>query len=157
MRRILFENVKVPWDRVFLHNNVAMTREIYFRTPGHSLANHQANVRFVEKLRLIVAIAHKLTESNKAGAIPAVQSTLGNLAAQLATLESMVRGQIYDCEDMPNGYVTINRRFMYAALHWCTNNHSKICDVVRELMGGGPIQMPADSSVMEDPELNKKV
>ena len=46
---ILFENVKVPWDRVFLHNNVAMTREIYFRTPGHALANHQANVRFVEK------------------------------------------------------------------------------------------------------------
>ncbi|MGB0575569.1 MAG: 4-hydroxyphenylacetate 3-hydroxylase family protein [Alphaproteobacteria bacterium] len=153
---ILFENVKVPWDRVFLHNNVAMTREIYFRTPGHSLANHQANIRFVEKLRLIVAIAHKLTESNKAGAIPAVQSTLGNLAAQLATLEGMVRGQIFDCEDMPNGHVTINRRFMYAALHWCTNNHSKICDVVRELTGGGPIQMPADSSVMEDPELNKK-
>ena len=110
----------------------------------------------LKKLRLIVAIAHKLTESNKAGAIPAVRGTLGNLAAQLATLESMVRGQIYDCEDMPNGYVTINRRFMYAALHWCTNNHSKICDVVRELMGGGPIQMPADSSVMEDPELNKK-
>ena len=153
---ILFENVKVPWERVFLHNNVAMTREIYFKTPGHSLANHQANIRFAEKLRLIVAIARKLTESNKAGNIPAVKSTLGNLAAQLATLDGMVRGQIFDCEDMPGGYVTINKRFMYAALHWCTNNYSTICDVVRELMGGGPIQMPADSSVMEDPDLNKK-
>ena len=153
---ILFENVKVPWERVFLHNNVAMTREIYFKTPGHALANHQANIRFAEKLRLIVAIARKLTESNKAGNIPAVQSTLGNLAAQLATLDGMVRGQIFDCEDMPGGHVTINKRFMYAALHWCTNNYSAICDVVRELMGGGPIQMPADSSVMEDPELNKK-
>ncbi len=153
---ILFENVKVPWERVFLHNNVAMTREIYFRTPGHSLANHQANIRFVEKLRLIVGIAHKLTESNKAGAIPAVQSTLGKLAAHLANLEGMVRGQIFDYEKMPGGYVTINRRFMYAALHWCSNNHSKICDIVRELMGGGPIQMPADSSVMDDPEVYKK-
>jgi len=153
---ILFENVKVPWERVFLHNNVAMTREIYFRTPGHSLANHQANIRFVEKLRLIVGIAHKLTESNKAGSIPAVQSTLGKLAAQLANLEGMVRGQIFDYEKMPGGYVTINRRFMYAALHWCSNNHSKICDIVRELMGGGPIQMPADSSVMDNPEIYKK-
>ena len=153
---ILFENVKVPWERVFLHNNVPMTREIYFRTPGHSLANHQANIRFAEKLRLIVALAHKLTQSNKAGAIPAVQSTLGNLAAQLGALEGMIRGQIHDCEDMPGGYVTVNRRFMYAALHWCTNNHSAICDIVRELMGGGPIQMPADSSVMGDAELYKK-
>ncbi len=153
---ILFENVKIPWERVFLHNNVEMTREIYFRTPGHSLANHQANIRFVEKLRLIVGVAHKLTESNKAGSIPAVKSTLGKLAAQLASLEGMVRGQIFDCEKMPGGFVTVNRRFMYAALHWCSNNHSKICDVVRELMGGGPIQMPADSSVMDDPEIYKK-
>ena len=155
---ILFENVKVPWERVFLHNNTEMSREIYMRTPGHSLANHQANVRFLEKLKLIVALAHKLTQSNRADRIPAVQSTLGKLAAMLATLEGMIMGQLHGCEEMVpgSGYVTVNRRYMYAALYWCTNNHSAICDMVRELMGGGPIQMPADSSVMADPELNEK-
>ena len=155
---VLFENVHVPWERVFLHNNVAMTREIYMRTPGHSLANHQANVRFLEKLKLIVGIAHKLTVSNKADKIPAVQSTLGKLAAMLATLEGLLMGQLYGCEEVVpgSGYVTVNRRYMYAALHWCTSNHSQICDIVRELMGGGPIQMPADASVMSDPELNAK-
>lgn len=155
---VLFENVHVPWEKVFLHNNVAMTREIYMRTPGHSLANHQANVRFLEKLKLIVGLAHKLTVSNKAVAIPAVQSTLGKLAAMLATLEGLIMGQLYGCEEVVpgSGYVTVNRRYMYAALHWCTNHHSEICDIVRELMGGGPIQMPADSSVMSDPELYEK-
>ena len=155
---VLFENVKVPWENVFLHNNVEMTREIYMRTPGHSLANHQANVRFLEKLKLIVAVAHKLTVSNKAANIPAVQSVLGKLAAKLATLEGLLMGQLYGCEEIVpgSGFVTVNRRYMYAALHWCTNNHSEICDIVRELMGGGPIQMPADSSVMLDPELNEK-
>jgi 4-hydroxyphenylacetate 3-monooxygenase len=155
---ILFEDVKVPWERVFLHKDTHMSREIYMQTPGHSLANHQANVRFLEKLKLIVALAHKLTRSNKADKIPAVQSTLGKLAALLATLEGMIMGQLHGCEEMVpgSGYVTVNRRYMYAALHWCTNNHSAICDMVRELMGGGPIQMPADSSVMADPELNEK-
>ena len=52
---VLFEDVRVPWEDVFLHDDVAMTREIYVRTPGHSLANHQANIRFLEKLKLIVA------------------------------------------------------------------------------------------------------
>ena len=155
---VLFENVHVPWERVFLHNNVEMTREIYMQTPGHSLANHQANVRFLEKLKLIVAVAHKLTMSNKAGNIPAVQSVLGKLAAKLASLEAMIMGQLHGCEELVpgSGYVTVNRRYMYAALHWCTTNHSEICDIVRELMGGGPIQMPADASVMQDPELNEK-
>ena len=78
---VLFENVKVPWERVFCHDNVEMTRAIYMRTPGHAMANHQANVRFLEKLKLIVGIAKKLSEMNNVGHIPAVQFTLGRLAA----------------------------------------------------------------------------
>ena len=154
---VLFEDVHVPWEDVFLHDNVEMTREIYVRTPGHSLANHQANIRFLEKLRLIVGVAHRVCVSNRTIGIPAVTTTLGDLAAQLAALEGMLMGQIHSCEEMVPGFVTVNRRYMYAALHWCSNNHAAICDTVRELLGGGPIQMPADSSVLEDPALAGEV
>ena len=44
---------------------------------------------------------------------------------------------------------------MYAALHWCTNQYNLVCDTVRELMGGGPFQMPADISVLQDPKMRK--
>lgn len=150
---LLFENVKVPWEKVFCHNNVEMTRAIYLVTPGHSLANHQANIRFLEKLKLIVGLAACIADANNASHIPAVQTTLGQLAAMQAALEGMIMGQIQSCEEVAPGYQTVNRRYMYAALHWCTTNHSAICDIVRELMGGGPFQMPADSSVLEDPQL----
>src|SRR5262245_1019306 len=53
---VLFENVHVPWERVFCHDNIEMTRAIYMLTPGHAMANHQANVRFLEKLKLIVEL-----------------------------------------------------------------------------------------------------
>src|SRR5262249_6127051 len=48
------------------------------------------------------------------------------------------------------------RRFMYAGLDWCTQNYSKFVDELRELCGGGVFQMPADISVMDDPELAKQ-
>ncbi len=155
---VLFEDVRVPWENVFLHDDVEMTRAIYTLTPGHSLANHQANVRFLEKLKLIVAVANRIAHMNDAASIPAVQGLLGELAAKLAALEGLIRGQLLDCEEMApgSGYVTVNRRYMYAALHWCATNHSEICDRVRELMGGGVFQMPADSSVLADPELAEK-
>src|SRR6185295_18324170 len=91
---VLFDNVKVPWERVFCHDNIEMTRAIYMLTPGHVTANHQANVRFLEKLKLIVGIAKKLTEMNNAGQVPAVQFALGRLAAMQATLEGLIMGQI---------------------------------------------------------------
>src|SRR5258708_38340251 len=78
---VLFDNVKVPWERVFCHDNVEITRAIYMRTPGHAMANHQANVRFLEKLKLIVGIASKVADMNGARDVPAVQVTLGALAA----------------------------------------------------------------------------
>ena len=91
---VLFENVQVPWERVFCHDNVEMTRAIYMRTPGHAMANHQANVRFLEKLKLIIGIASKVADMNGARGVPAVQFTLGRLAAMEATLEGLIMGQI---------------------------------------------------------------
>jgi 4-hydroxyphenylacetate 3-monooxygenase len=148
---VLFENVHVPWERVFCHDNVEMTRAIYLRTPGHALANHQANVRFLEKLNLIVGLARRLAESNNVAQVPAVQFTLGRLAAMQATLEGLIMGQIACGEAQVPSYHTVNRRYVYAALHWCTNHYAEICDSVRELMGAGVFQMPADASVLDDP------
>jgi len=153
---VLFENVKVPWERVFCHDNVEMTRAIYMRTPGHAMANHQANVRFLEKLKLIVGIARKLTDINNTGQNPAVQFTLGRLAAMQAMLEGLIAGQINCGEAQVPGYHTVNRRYVYAGLHWCTNNYAEICDTVRELMGAGVFQMPADASVLADHETSER-
>ena len=67
-----------------------------------------------------------------------------------ATLEGLIMGQINCGEAQVAGYHTVNRRYVYAALHWCTNHHAEICDTVRELMGAGVFQMPADVSVLEN-------
>ena len=150
---VLFENVKVPWERVFCHDNVEMTRAIYMLTPGHAMANHQANVRFLEKLKLMIGVAGKVADINGARSIPAVQFTLGRLAAMEATLEGLIVGQINAGEVHQNGYHTVNRRYVYAALHWRSNHYAEISDTVRELMGAGVFQMPADASVLKDEQL----
>ena len=152
---VLFENVKVPWERVFCHDDVEMTRAIYMRTPGHAMANHQANVRFLEKLNLILGIASRIADMNQVRQVAAVQFTLGRLAALQATLEGLIMGQINCGEAQVPGFHTVNRRYVYAALHWCTNHHAEICDTLRELMGAGVFQMPADASVLRDRDLRE--
>src|SRR5690606_10478277 len=131
----------VPWEKVFVHDNADMSRAIYVNSPSHSMGNHQSNIRFLEKLKLLIGIAHKVVEANGVGHIPAVQGVLGQLAAQQAGLEAMIQGQIQNAEELVPGYTNVNRRYMYAALHWCTTMHGQICDTIRELLGGGPFQM----------------
>jgi 4-hydroxyphenylacetate 3-monooxygenase len=152
---VLFENVHVPWERVFCIDNVPMSREIYVRTPGHQMANHQANVRFLEKFKLILGVASKIVDLNSSRQVPAIQFTLGRLAAMQSAIEGIIQGQILGAEEHIPGYLTPNRRYVYGALHWCTNHHAEICDIVRELMGAGVFQMPADASVLNDPKLRQ--
>ena len=44
---------------------------------------------------------------------------------------------------------------MYAALQWCTTNYAPIGEEVRELLGAGPFQMPADISVVNDDDMRE--
>ena len=150
---VMCENVKVPWEKVFVHMDAVLARDIYIKTPGHCYGNHQSNVRFHAKMQLIVGLASKVALSSGAHEIPAVREVLGRFAALEAALGGMVAGQIQDAEDWPAGWMTFNRRYMYAALNWCTESHSQIIDALRELVGGGVFQMPADISVMHDPVL----
>ncbi|MBV9373560.1 MAG: hypothetical protein JO320_00590, partial [Alphaproteobacteria bacterium] len=53
---VLCDNVKVPWERVFVMDDAVLSREIYIRTPSHCYGNHQSNVRLWSKLRLIVGL-----------------------------------------------------------------------------------------------------
>ena len=150
---LVCDEVKVPWERVFLHNNGAMSRTIYLETPANCYANHQSNVRFWAKMGLLVGVASRACIANGVDKIPAVRETLGRLAALEATIGALVHGQIDAFEAWPQDYATPNRRMMYATLNWCQEHHSEVIDILRTLMGGVPLQMPASSNVVENPKL----
>jgi 4-hydroxyphenylacetate 3-monooxygenase len=151
---VIFDNVKVPWERVFLLDDVNLSREMYFRTPSHVMGNHQAIVRYHEKLKLILGLAYRATEMNNVLQVPAVRETLSKLAIAEAGLKGMIAGQIEDAEQFGE-YLSVNKRELYSALNWCTNNYYQITETVRELLGAGPFQMPADISALENPDLRE--
>jgi 4-hydroxyphenylacetate 3-monooxygenase len=150
---LVFQDVFVPWERVFVHDNPELARAVLVNTPAHTMANHQSNVRFRAKLRFLLGLASLVTQSTGARDVPVVRETLGRFAAAEAGFSAMIDAQHMACEEIDNGYVLYNRRYMYAALHWAMENHSVLTDQVRELMGGGTFQMPASVSVLNDATL----
>jgi 4-hydroxyphenylacetate 3-monooxygenase len=57
---VMCEEVKVPWEKVFVHRDAVLARDVYIKTPGHCYGNHQSNVRFHAKMQLIVGLASKI-------------------------------------------------------------------------------------------------
>ena len=152
---LVFKDAKVPWEKVIVHDNPRLSRNIYIQTAAHVISNHQSNVRFGSKLRFMLGVASLVTRFTGARDIPAVRDTLGRLAAMEAGYNAMIDGQIEACQPFDNGFVVFNRRYLYAAIHWAMENHSQLIDIMRELMGGGHFQFPASIDVLEDPELRE--
>jgi 4-hydroxyphenylacetate 3-monooxygenase len=152
---LVFKDAKVPWEKVIVHDNPRLSRDIYIKTAAHVIANHQSNVRFGEKLRFLVAIASMVTRFTGSRDVPAVRDTLARLAAMEAGYHAMVDGQIEAGETFNIEYLIFNRRYLYAAIHWAMEHHSELIDIVRELMGGGQFQFPASIDVLQDRELSE--
>jgi 4-hydroxyphenylacetate 3-monooxygenase len=150
---LVCDRVKIPWKRVFLHNEAAMSRRIYIETPANCYQNHQSNIRFWAKMGLIVGLASRICQANGTDKIPAVREQLGRLASLEALIGGLVAGQIEAWEEWPAGFATPNRRIMYAALNWCQEHHTEIIDSLRTLLGGYPLVMPASIDVITDDAL----
>ena len=152
---VMCQDVLVPWERIFVMDDPILAREIYIKTPAHCYGNHQANVRYWSKMELITGLCNKVAHATGANEIPAVRETLGKMSSLEANLSGMIYGQIEAAESWPENYMTFNRRIMYAALNWCTENYTSIIDERRTLCGGGVFQMPASINVIHNKKLKK--
>src|SRR5207249_223689 len=74
---VVFNDVFVPWEQVFIYRNVDLVNAQFHETPSHTTANFQALVRFGVKLEFMAGLALRLAEVQTAEGDPNVQATLG--------------------------------------------------------------------------------
>lgn len=108
-----FEDVKVPWERVFVFRDTDMCRAQFHDTLGHTFQNYQAQIRLMVKVRFLVGVARRLAETIGTAALPPVRECLGHLAAQAAMVEGMVCGMEAKGH-IEAGYFVPDKHLMYA-------------------------------------------
>ena len=87
---VVFDNVFVPWEHVFIYRNIELTRDQWSKTPSHVYGNHQAQVRYVTKLRFMMGLAQRMIEMIGTAGLPPVQIAMGELAALASIYEGML-------------------------------------------------------------------
>ena len=149
---LFFDDVKVPWDRVFVIDSLEMCQKQFHATPAHVYQNYQAMVRMSVKLRFLVGIAHRITEVNGTTTIPSVRETLGHLAAEVGMVDALVAAM--EVKGAHRGrYFVPDRHTLYAAVTLTQKLYGKVLDTLRELAGGGMIMLPSSVDDFANPEV----
>lgn len=149
---LYFDDVKVPWDRVFVADSIEMTAKQFHGTPAHVYQNYQAQIRLSVKLKFLLGIARRITEVNGTTNFPQVRETLGQLAAEAGMIDAFVAAM--EAKGTHYGrYFVPDRATLYAAQTMAQQVYGKIITSLRELAGGGMIMLPSSVHDYENPEL----
>ena len=149
---VVFDDVLVPWEQVFVHRNVELVTAQWHESPAHTTGNFQSLVRFGVKLELMAGLALKLVETQRSGDDPATQATLGgDLAAYCAAFDGLVKA----AERFPlisHGYARPHPQYIYAGMSLQRRLIVDMYRTVRELAGGAFQTMPSSEAAFLSPE-----
>jgi 4-hydroxyphenylacetate 3-monooxygenase len=149
---LYFDDVKVPWDRVFIVDDRDMCQKQFHATPAHVYQNYQAQIRLSVKLRFLLGIAHRIATVNGIIGFPQVREMLGQLAAESGMVDAFVAGM--EAKGTNYGpYFVPDRHTLYAAQTLTQQLYAKVINSLRELAGGGMIMLPSSVKDFDNPEI----
>src|ERR1700691_4378754 len=151
---IYFDDVKVPWDRLFVYRDTDVCRQQFHETWGHSYQNYQAQIRLSVKIRFLAGLARRLTEAIGTTNIPSVSEKLGYMAAQASMVEAMLSGMEASGSKVGEYWVP-NKHFMYSAKVLTKDFYPQFINRTAVLSGAALIMLPSSIKDFNDPLLNK--
>lgn len=154
---VVFDDVLVPWDRVFVDRDVAGLRRQFFDTGAHVLGNSQAQIRLVAKLQFLLGLARRITAVNGTDRIPGVQEKLGELASLASLVESAVLAAEYRAAPDGNGMWRPEARAVYGAMGLQAELYPRVLAILRDLAGGGVLQLPASVRDLTEPASRRDI
>jgi 4-hydroxyphenylacetate 3-monooxygenase len=149
---LYFDEVKIPWDRVFVAGNTAMCQKQFYQTPAHVYQNYQAQIRLEVKLRFLAGVGRVIATANGIENMPQVREILGQLAAEVAMVDGMVRAM--EVKGSKQGdYFIPDTNTLYAAQVLTQQLYPKVIQTLRELAGGSLIMLPSGIQDLIEPEI----
>ncbi|GAB4070869.1 4-hydroxyphenylacetate 3-monooxygenase [Ancylobacter sonchi] len=149
---VYFDDVKVPWERVFVYRDTDMARAQWHDTPMHVYQNYQSQVRLMVKMRFLAGVARRLAETSGLIDMPAVKTKLGELSAEASMVEAFVLAMEAGGAGYGD-YFLPSRSLLYAAQVKTQDMYPKAVARLRDLAGGGVIMLPSSVRDFEDPYL----
>jgi 4-hydroxyphenylacetate 3-monooxygenase len=148
---VVFDDVAVPWEHVFVYKNVELVTAQFHESPAHTTANFQSLVRFGVKLELMAGLALRLVELQHGEGDPATQATLGgDIAAYCAAFDGLVKA----AERFPlvsEGYARPHPQYIYAGMSLQRRLIVDMYRTMRELGGGAFQNMPSSEASFRSP------
>ena len=138
---VLFENVFVPWERVFVFKDVNLSNAFFDKTYARHHSGHQDIVRAQSKAEFLVGVAIKLAEGLGLSGFINIQEKLGEMISYL----ELVKGAILLSEETAeeiDGVMTPNIKPIQALRYTFPKMYQNMIQYIQSLAAGSMLSTP---------------
>ena len=145
----IFDDVEVPWERVFINGDIEASNYVLGHAPGYALL--QGVIRGTVKLRFMAGLACHVAEAVGRTAAPHVQTQLGEVIANVEIANGLLRAA---AQDVVRGREEGTSLRALAASLWVFIPQAQVraAEVIRQLSGSGLIMTPTEKD-LQNPEI----
>ena len=148
----VFDDVLVPWERVFLHKDVNLVGQMYAGTRIREWTAHQTNTRLLSKIEFVYGTLSLMAEAIGVQDKPAVQEMLGEAASYVEIIKSILLASEQEAEvDPSNGAIYPALTTLQVGRVWGPRIYPRLMEMMRRIGAGGLMQLPATFSSFDGP------
>ncbi|MBI3247801.1 MAG: 4-hydroxyphenylacetate 3-monooxygenase, oxygenase component [Deltaproteobacteria bacterium] len=148
----VFEDVLVPWERVFLHRDARLVAQMYAGTRIREMTAHQTNTRLLSKIEFVYGVLCLMAEAIGTQDTPAVQEMLGEAASYVEIIKSTLVTSEHEAQvDPSNGVMYPALQPLQVGRTWGPRIYPRLMEIVRRLGAGGLMQLPASIAAFDSP------
>ena len=153
---LIFEDVLVPWDKVFLYNNVEAANLLYPMTGIAEQPAHQSGVRGYIKLAFAVEVACKVADSIGVDQFLNVQRDLGELVQSIEVIRALLRTAEREFTITPQGEARLNPVALETIRGMMPEMYPRAIEVMQTIGAGGLLMMPTEADLYH-PDLKESI
>ena len=144
---VVFDDVLVPWEHVFLYRDVVRCNQAYARTGAVVHMAHQVVVKNVAKCELMLGLAAALVDSIGVEGFQHIQEKLAELWVNLETMKALLRAAEADAALDEWGVMRPAWNPLDAARNLFPRLYPRMVEIVQQIGASGLVAMPTEADL----------
>jgi 4-hydroxyphenylacetate 3-monooxygenase len=144
---VVFDDVFVPWENVFLHRDVVQCNQAYARTGAVVHMSHQVVVKNIAKCEFLLGLASLMVDTIGVEKFQHIQEKLAELWVNLETMKAFLRTAEADAALDEWGVMRPAWDPLDAARNLFPRLYPRMVEIVQQIGASGLVAMPSEQDL----------
>ncbi len=143
----VFDEVTVPWDRVFQKGDIALCNGLFRFTNAFVHGIHQFTTKNLAKAEFVLGVASLVAEAIGRTELPTYQQLLGEIVDAVLTVRAYLRAAESEAVVDQHGDVVPNPDIMSTARNFFPRMYPRLIEILQLVASSGLMMTPTERDV----------